>query len=132
MHSGREISARRRDQQVVVRRKRAPGMDVPVMVIDRPTDEEEEHSVIDRVEKERLAAVRLGGDVIDRAGLLDPSGTAHWATVSVLVWRTAARGKIVAVLTRGTRPVPGTRQVRFRHLRASRHSAAFGSYTLQR
>src|SRR5688500_13047737 len=67
-----------------MRRERAPGMDVPVMVVDRPTDEEEEHAAVFRVEKERLATVRLSGDVIDRAGLLDPSGTAHLTTVAML------------------------------------------------
>ena len=36
------------------------------MVVDGPTDEEEEHSSVGRVEEERLAAVGLGGDVVDR------------------------------------------------------------------
>jgi cobalamin biosynthesis Mg chelatase CobN len=55
--------------------------------------------------------------VIDRAGLLDPSGTAHSTTVSMPVRRKAVRGTIVAVSRRRTCPVPGTRQVRFRHPR---------------
>ena len=52
-------------------------MDVPAVVVDRPADEEKEHSAIFRLEEERLGAVCLRCHVIDRAWLLDPGGTAH-------------------------------------------------------
>jgi hypothetical protein len=76
-HSGREIRARRLDHQMVVVGHQAVGVAAPAAAPDDFAERLQELATVGVDEEDGRAVVAARGDVVERAGELDPKGSCH-------------------------------------------------------
>jgi hypothetical protein len=111
LHAAREVRDGRRDDEVVVRRHQAVGVDVPAEALDAVGQQREERPPVDAVAVDRCVVDAERRDVEDAVGQKCTKRARHAANVTRGVAPFPRREAIVTLLLRQPCLVPTSRRV---------------------